>query len=718
MARAQMRSNLVPLVLATGVWSIGCAGDDAVANDDDSTGTSDGTGEPTTGPVTVTTTDDVTTDPSTSSTSGVDSTGDGGSTDSTSGGTTGGSTGDESSGTTTGDTCGNGQLDPSEACDGDELDGEDCASQGFVGGELTCAPDCTFDTTMCADTVCGDIMVQGDEECDGAALLGQTCLSLGFDGGTLSCAANCTFDTTMCTMAMCGDGMAQGAELCDGADVGAQTCDSQGFPGGVLACDPGCMAFDTSGCTGIMVCSAPGLPIGPGAGVLTTDTIVLPSSLEFINEVEVDLNASHTFLGDLEVTITHVDTGVTVNLMQDQCGTEEDIDATFDQDAASGPVCASPTVGEILPLESLDAFTGISDPGGTWQLDINDDAGGDGGTLNEWCVRIDVSGVDTNVCGDGQRTFAEDCEGLDLAGEDCVTLGFDFGTLACDGACTFDTTGCGEFVCGNDMIEGVEVCDGTDTSGVTCTDLGYTGGTLGCAVDCTGYDFSSCTGEGPQLLLLGEDTTDPAEWDVYRNALTAAGVTWAEINLDVDAFPSAAVLGAYDTVVWFDEGVIDPSDVQAQIVADWLTSGTTRNLFVAGVDFLWDFENGAAGGGEDNLYLLFETDFAGDFAGAAITTLEGVAADPITGSFVAGSELLLSANSDSNGDFADPLSGALSTPAGIYGPGGTGSGSAGLTHYDSGTYRIVWLGLSFHAGLVDAAQRDQLMSNILTWFGV
>ena len=46
---------------------------------------------------------------------------------------------------------------------------------------------------------CGDGVVEGDEVCDGADLAGATCESEGFAGGTLLCATECDrLDTTMC----------------------------------------------------------------------------------------------------------------------------------------------------------------------------------------------------------------------------------------------------------------------------------------------------------------------------------------------------------------------------------------------------------------------------------------------------------------------------------------------------------------------------------------
>lgn len=51
--------------------------------------------------------------------------------------------------------------------------------------------------------VCGNNLVESPELCDGTDLAGQNCISQGFMGGTLACLADCSgFDTTSCTMAI------------------------------------------------------------------------------------------------------------------------------------------------------------------------------------------------------------------------------------------------------------------------------------------------------------------------------------------------------------------------------------------------------------------------------------------------------------------------------------------------------------------------------------
>jgi hypothetical protein len=100
------------------------------------------------------------------------------------------------------DACGDGEVGPGEQCDGDELDGWTCGALGLGPGRLACEANCTFDTSKCdpMGAGCGDGIVQPGEQCDGDRLQGFDCASLGLSGGTLGCdPITCTFDTSMCT---------------------------------------------------------------------------------------------------------------------------------------------------------------------------------------------------------------------------------------------------------------------------------------------------------------------------------------------------------------------------------------------------------------------------------------------------------------------------------------------------------------------------------------
>ena len=71
------------------------------------------------------------------------------------------------------------------------------------------------------------------------------------------------------------------------------------------------------------------------------------------------------------------------------------------------------------------------------------------------------------MCGDGVaeggegESHYETCDGSDLRGEDCVSIGQAQGTLRCDSSCGWDISGCvgGGTVCGDGVVDAGEECD-------------------------------------------------------------------------------------------------------------------------------------------------------------------------------------------------------------------------------------------------------------------
>ncbi|MFH2007106.1 MAG: DUF4215 domain-containing protein [bacterium] len=94
--------------------------------------------------------------------------------------------------------CGNATWDPGEACDGGDLHGETCQTQGYAGGPLSCNANCTFNTGACLASVCPNGIREGAEECDGSDFGGLDCTDFGFSTGSLSCTGGCTIDTGGC----------------------------------------------------------------------------------------------------------------------------------------------------------------------------------------------------------------------------------------------------------------------------------------------------------------------------------------------------------------------------------------------------------------------------------------------------------------------------------------------------------------------------------------
>ena len=122
----------------------------------------------------------------------------------------------------------------------------------------------------------------------------------------------------------------------------------------------------------------------------------------------------------------------------------------------------------------------------------------------------------SSTCGNGVAEQGETCDGQDLAGTSCTSLGFDGGVLACTADCSsFDVSGCttggsDTAICGNGIIETDEQCDGSNLGGSSCTSLGYSGGTLSCNGSCR-FDTSACTedtGCGCPASFIGDGFCD------------------------------------------------------------------------------------------------------------------------------------------------------------------------------------------------------------------
>ncbi len=110
-------------------------------------------------------------------------------------------------------------------------------------------------------------------------------------------------------------------------------------------------------------------------------------------------------------------------------------------------------------------------------------------------------------CGDGMLAASELCDGAALGGETCQSQGFGGGTLACDPQCDgYDTAACTPLpTCGDGMLNGGEACDGNQLGGASCTSIGFDQGQLACTAVCThdtsGCEFLTCGGQGDFCLF-------------------------------------------------------------------------------------------------------------------------------------------------------------------------------------------------------------------------
>ncbi len=116
-----------------------------------------------------------------------------------------------------------------------------------------------------------------------------------------------------------------------------------------------------------------------------------------------------------------------------------------------------------------------------------------------------------DACGDGVLDPGEQCDGAELSGATCATLGFhdEAAPLACAADCTFDTTGCGTR-CGDHVVDldDGEVCDSEQLNDATCASLGYDDGILACDQACA-FDRSQCQSTcGDGFVKAGETCDD------------------------------------------------------------------------------------------------------------------------------------------------------------------------------------------------------------------
>ncbi len=175
-------------------------------------------------------------------------------------------------------------------------------------------------------------------------------------------------------------------------------------------------------------------------------------------------------------------------------GGTETAEAATDSDAQG--VCGD---GIAQPDEGCDT----DDFAGQTCLDFGFD---DGALICDAMCSILTEGC--RSCGDDTLAASELCDGADLAGETCESQGFGSGVLACGADCTaYDTSGCAPLPsCGDGMRNGAEQCDGADLGGASCSSLGFDAGSLSCNPGaCThntsNCEFLNCGGQGDFCLF-------------------------------------------------------------------------------------------------------------------------------------------------------------------------------------------------------------------------
>ncbi len=317
-----------------------------------------------------------------------------------------------------------------------------CGSVGTLGG---------YGDPDAQPGVCGNDVAEDEEECDGDDLAGKTCQSLGYIGGTVSCDIECQVNDSRCE-----------AE----ATVPERwTCPDELYGGGG-GCDCGCGALDpdcgTQMASECDTCDSPG-SCGDGACPGNID----PSNNALCAQVTSVCNNGVREVGEL---CDGFDVG------SETCETQG-----FD-------------AGTLSCTTTCDAYdTGGCTTGGTvptsWTCYTGYYGAGDGCDCGCGAVDPDCGGSTAGLCDYCSNSGACSSSCSDIDPVDNSTCG-----------------GGGGVTCNNNVVEGGEVCDGFDLAGNDCTTigLGYTGGTLECNSTCSGWDTTSCT--------TGGGTPVPGTW--------------------------------------------------------------------------------------------------------------------------------------------------------------------------------------------------------------
>ena len=250
--------------------------------------------------------------------------------------------------------------------------------------------------------------------------------------------------------------------------------------------------------------------------------------------------------------------------------------------------------GEACDREDLGgaSCTSLGYDGGTLRCDAwcRQDTGGcvrfercDNGVDDDRDGLIDCADADCTGtapcprCGDDTIDPGEECDGTELGGASCESLGFAGGTLACGALCRFDDADCarledcengldddgnGAVDCEDDACRGAppcpycgdgilnqpeEACDGGAVE-ASCADFGYPLGNVSCSTACT-LDLSGC-GFPEDCQAPGDedenglsDCDDPACAGIFECPLCGDGILQQGESCDVGTLAGCTDFG-------------------------------------------------------------------------------------------------------------------------------------------------------------------------------
>lgn len=186
-------------------------------------------------------------------------------------------------------------------------------------------------------------------------------------------------------------------------------------------CGAGVESATFSFTTNLEICRAGFGFIPDGDPNGTSDTLVVNTAGQ-LTDLDILLQVTHTYVGDLIFRLVHENTGTSV-LLIDRPGVPalgnfgcsgDNIDATLD-DEGTAPVedecAANPAIaGNLIPHESLSAFD-FEDLSGSWRLEFSDNEALDLGTLDQWCLVPSLLDPNADADDDGVTNALDLCQG-------------------------------------------------------------------------------------------------------------------------------------------------------------------------------------------------------------------------------------------------------------------------------------------------------------------
>jgi len=201
----------------------------------------------------------------------------------------------------------------------------------------------------------------------------------------------------VCDVDLDGDGVANAVDNCP-ETANPDQADSNGNGIGDL-CDIECLDYDS---TDIPL----DIPDNTAAGINSSMLVNLAAT---VNSVVVTLDITHTFVGDLTITLTSP-AGTSVVLASEVGGGGDNYTGTVFDNNADTPIAlgTAPFTGTFQPEGDLSVFMG-EPSGGEWLLNVADNAGEDTGSIVNWSMEVCTILPQPDADSDGIADGVDNC---------------------------------------------------------------------------------------------------------------------------------------------------------------------------------------------------------------------------------------------------------------------------------------------------------------------